>query len=250
MNDLKMQKIIFLDRDGTLCWDKGAFHSHIYDYEELINKINVLDGVYEALSELKSRGYMLVVVSNQAGVAKGKFKEGAVHRFNYNLNKKLGFLIDGFYYCIHHDTGRESDNTILNPNKHIKQLIYDCDCRKPKAGMFFQVESDMKNGCIQVVDESLFNDEVDYVNDRTKIKKEKIEPCIIDKEQSFMIGDKLIDTIAGKKYGVKSILVRTGEGSVEEIKLNKYVDDDKKNIVDFVVDDMLSAVNKIDEISN
>lgn len=245
MNDIKKQKIIFLDRDGTLCWDKGAFHSHVYDYDDLINNINVLPGVLDSLRLLKSSGYMLVVISNQAGVAKGKFTEAAVHRFNYNLNKKLDFLIDGFYYCIHHDTGMESDNTILNQNKHIKELIYDCECRKPKPGMFYQAENDMKNGLIQVVDDSFYNNDIIYEKDRTKIKKEKIEPCIIDKNNSFMIGDKLIDTLAGKNYGVRSILVRTGEGSEEELKLDKYTDDKKNNIVDYIVDSISDAVRLI-----
>lgn len=245
MNDLNKQKIIFLDRDGTLCWDKGAFHSHVYDYEDLIQNINVLPYVLQSLKLLKSNGYMLVVVSNQAGVAKGKFTEADVQRFNYNLNEKLDYLIDGFYYCIHHDTGMESDHSILNQDKHIKELIYDCECRKPKAGMFYQVENDLKNGLIQVVDDSFFNDDRVYEKDRTKIKKNKIEPCIVDKNNSYMVGDKLIDVLAGKNYGVKSILIRTGEGAEEELKLKKCTADEIKTIVDYIVDDMDKATQMI-----
>ena len=245
MDKTNLKKIIFLDRDATLCWDKGAFHSHVYDYEELINNINVIPGAADALKRAKDAGYLLIVVSNQAGVAKGKFKESAVHRFNYNLNKKLGNYIDGFYYCIHHDTGFEKDDKILDESKLIKELIYDCDCRKPNPGMFYQAEDDLKNGKIQVVDESFFENDKTYEEDRNKIKKNNITPYLVDKNNSFMIGDKLIDTQAGKKYGIKSILVRTGEGAEEEKIYNAKEDNYKKELLDSITDDIVSAIDLI-----
>lgn len=245
MNNNGLKKIIFLDRDGTLCWDKGAFHSHIYDYEDLINNINVIDGAKEALKQAKQAGYLLIVVSNQAGVAKGKFKESAIHRFNDNLNKKLDNTIDGFYYCIHHDTGFEKNDKILDVNKLIKELIYDCDCRKPHPGMFYQAEEDLKNGKIQIVDESFFYNDKIYEEDRSKIKKKNINKYIVDKNNSFMIGDKLIDTVAGKNYGIKSILVRTGEGIEEEKIYNNKNDKDKIKFLDYITDDIVSAIDLI-----
>lgn len=240
---LTKQKVLFLDRDGTLCWDKGAFHSHVCDYDELINNIEILPFVKDVLKIAKNKNYLLIVISNQAGVAKGQFKEEAIHRFNYNLNKKLDNMIDGFYYCIHHDKGNEKNGQILNEKKLVKELIFDCECRKPKIGMFINAENDLKNGQIQIVDENLFYTDDIYIKDRTKLKKKTIDSCIIDKSNSFMIGDKLLDTIAGKTFGIKSILLRTGEGLYEEKKLCDDFFNQKNNILDYVFDNMSNIID-------
>ena len=237
----KLQKIAFLDRDGTICDDAGAFHKNIYDYEELISNINLVPGVKESLHKLKKAGYLLIVVSNQAGLAKGKFKENAIHRFNKNLNALLDNMIDGFYYCIHHDSGKENDGNILDKDKIHWELIYDCDCRKPKAGMFYEIEKDLKSGKLQYIDEDIVNSEYDYLQDRTKIYKKDITPMIVDKNKSFMVGDKIADTIAGKTYGIKSYFVLTGEGHDAYdkgiVKLNENTD--------YIVKDINETVDRV-----
>ena len=237
----ELQKIAFLDRDGTICDDAGAFHKNILDYEELINNIKLVPGVKESLHRLKVAGYLIVVVSNQAGLAKGKFKENAIHRFNKNLNALLDDMIDGFYYCIHHDTARENDGRILNEDKIHWELIYDCDCRKPKAGMFYEIENDLQNGKIQYIDQNIINSDYDYLKDRTKIYKKNIEPTQIDKDHSFMVGDKIADTIAGRTYGIKSYFVLTGEGQDAYdkgiVKLNENTD--------YIVKDLNEVVDKV-----
>ena len=237
----KLQKIAFLDRDGTICDDAGAFHKNIYDYEELISNINLVPGVKESLHKLKKAGYLIIVVSNQAGLAKGKFKENAIHRFNKNLNALLDNMIDGFYYCIHHDTGKENDGNILDKDKIHWELIYDCDCRKPKAGMFYEIEKDLKSGKLQYIDEDIVNSEYDYLQDRTKIYKKDITPMIVDKNKSFMVGDKIADTIAGKTYGIKSYFVLTGEGHDAYdkgiVKLNENTD--------YIVKDINETVDRV-----
>lgn len=238
----KLQKIAFLDRDGTLCDDAGAFHKNIVDYEELINNIRLVPGVKKSLHKLKDEGYLLIVVSNQAGLAKGKFKENAIHRFNKKLNSLLDNIIDGFYYCIHHDTGKENDGNILDKDKIHWELICDCDCRKPKAGMFYEIEKDLRDGRIQYIDEDIIKSDYDYLKDRTKIYKKTIKHMIIDKEKSFMVGDKIADTIAGRTYGIKSYFVLTGEGQDAYdngiVKLNENADYIMKNINE-VVDELL-----------
>ena len=62
--ELKKQKILFLDRDGTICYDDGAFGSEKFSYKEVIEKTRPLEGVKESLKLAKDKGYMLVVISN------------------------------------------------------------------------------------------------------------------------------------------------------------------------------------------
>lgn len=207
------KKILFLDRDGTICYDGGAFGSEKVSYDEVLKKVSPLDGVTSSLKKAKEKGYILIVISNQAGIAKGRFDEWHTHYSNKMLNEKLGGLIDGFYYCPHHETGKNNNGTVAENAK--KNLIYECDCRKPAIGMFLECEKDLESGRIKDVDERMISDKVIYEEDRGKLYKKEVEPCVVDKENSYMIGDKWIDVAAGEKYGVKTIFVMTGEGKVE-----------------------------------
>ena len=222
--EIKHQKILFLDRDGTICYDDGAFNNEDIPYKEIIEKIRPIDGVKESLEYAKSKGYMLIVISNQAGIAKGRFDECDTHYSNKLLQEKLGGLIDGFYYCPHHTTGRNSKNQIAENAK--LELICDCDCRKPKIGMFVQCENDLRNGKLQYIDENLISNKVLYENDRSKIFKKDVDAALVDKDNSYMIGDKWIDVLAGERYGVKEIFVMSGEGYIEYTKKK-----DKQNIL-------------------
>ena len=211
--ELKKQKILFLDRDGTICFDDGAFNNEEIPYKEIIEKIRPYDGVKESLEYAKSKGYMLVVISNQAGIAKGRFDEYDTHYSNKFLQEKLGGIIDGFYYCPHHTSGRNSKNRIAENAK--MNLICDCDCRKPKIGMFLQCENDLKDGKLQYIDERMMAEKIAYEEDRTKIFRRVVEPAEVDKEHSYMIGDKWLDVLSGERYGVNAIFVMSGEGEVE-----------------------------------
>ena len=210
---LKKQKILFLDRDGTICYDDGAFNNEDIPYKEIIKKTRPIEGVKESLEYAKSKGYMLVVISNQAGIAKGRFDECDTHYSNKLLQEKLGGLIDGFYYCPHHTSGRNSKNQIA-PNAK-KNLIFNCDCRKPEIGMFLQCENDLKNGKLQYIDERMIKEKTAYEEDRTKIFRREVESSEIDKDNSYMIGDKWLDVLSGERYGVNAIFVMSGEGEVE-----------------------------------
>lgn len=211
--DLKKQKILFLDRDGTICYDDGAFNNEDIPYKDVIEKTRPIEGVKESLKYAKSKGYMLVVISNQAGIAKGRFDECDTHYSNRLLQNKLDGLIDGFYYCPHHTSGRNSKNKIAENAK--MNLICNCDCRKPKIGMFLQCENDLRNGKLQYIDERMINEKVAYEEDRSKIFRKEVEPVEVDKENSYMIGDKWLDILSGERYGVKGIFVMSGEGEVE-----------------------------------
>lgn len=211
--ELKKQKILFLDRDGTICYDDGAFGSEKFSYKEVIEKTRPLEGVKESLKLAKEKGYMLVVISNQAGIAKGRFDECDTHYSNKLLQEKLGGVIDGFYYCPHHTSGKNNKGVIAENAK--RDLIFHCDCRKPEIGMFIQCENDLKNGKLQYIDENLIANKTAFEYDRSKIYRRDVEAAIVDKENSYMIGDKWLDVLVGERYGVNPIFVMSGEGFVE-----------------------------------
>lgn len=248
MANVIKQKIMFLDRDGTICIDEGGFNQEVCDYEKCINTLKLIDGSFDAIKKFKQMGFLIVVISNQAGVAKGIFRECDVHRMNKKLNILLDGMIDGFYYCPHHPDGLDNKG-----NKRITMrdsLICDCDCRKPNIGLFKEVEEDLKKIELKYYDDNIIKNNIEYLNDTERkniykkslkdnviLKNKNYDMIVIDKENSYMVGDKYMDTVAGKNYGIKSILVLTGEGEYEkkihenEIKKNKILQ--FKNLEDF-----------------
>jgi D-glycero-D-manno-heptose 1,7-bisphosphate phosphatase len=115
-------KAIFLDRDGVINvkLPKDSYVSRTSDFE-------LLPGVAEALSLLKRLGYLLVVITNQRGIARGFMTDedlGQVHCFMDNLLQDSGVLLDGLYFCPH------------------DECEY-CDCRKPEPGMIVAACKDL-----------------------------------------------------------------------------------------------------------
>ncbi|WP_128547283.1 D-glycero-alpha-D-manno-heptose-1,7-bisphosphate 7-phosphatase [Larkinella soli] len=90
-----MNKCVFLDRDGVLNEDRTDY---VYRIEDMI----VPDGVVEALQLLKEAGYLLIVVTNQAGIAKGMYSREDVMQCHRHLQDLCGNLLDDIYYCPHH----------------------------------------------------------------------------------------------------------------------------------------------------
>ncbi|WP_338971690.1 D-glycero-beta-D-manno-heptose 1,7-bisphosphate 7-phosphatase [Fusobacterium nucleatum] len=112
-----MKKAIFLDRDGTINVEKD----YIYKSEDLVFE----EGTIEALKTFKNLEYILIVVSNQSGIARGYFTEEDLNIFNNNMNeilKKNGVEITEFYCCPHHPNG-------------IGEYKKVCECRKPNNKM-------------------------------------------------------------------------------------------------------------------
>lgn len=111
----------FLDRDGVLNVDSG--------YPHRPEDMRWIDGAPEAVRLLNEAGYVVIVVSNQSGVARGLFDEAAVIRFHQYMRDELarrGAHIDAFYYCPHH------------PEGSVTQYAVHCACRKPGIGMLAQ----------------------------------------------------------------------------------------------------------------
>ena len=157
-----MERVIFLDRDGTLNEEVHYLHKK--------EDLRLIEGAADALCRFRKSGYRLVVVTNQAGVARGYYQEEDVkllHEYMNEILRPLGAEIDCFFYCPHH------------PEHGIGAYKKNCSCRKPDIGMFEQAEQYFQ----------------------------------VDKAHSWMIGDKLIDVEAGKRFGVSTVLVGTGYGA-------------------------------------
>jgi len=119
-------KAIFLDRDDTLIEDPG-FINHP-------DQVKLLDGVAEALIELKALGYKLIVASNQSGVARGILSEktlGQIHDRLKQLLSESGVHLDGIYYCPYH------------PDGVVPKYRKDSDWRKPNPGMLLAAADEM-----------------------------------------------------------------------------------------------------------
>lgn len=117
-----MPPAIFLDRDDTLIHcDDVAPDGDLGDPA----LVRLVPGAADACSRLKAAGYRLIVVSNQGGVARGRFTVTDVERVNARLNELLGGAIDAFRFCPYHPRGAVPEFTREHP------------WRKPQAGMFF-----------------------------------------------------------------------------------------------------------------
>jgi len=117
----------FLDRDGVLNVDK--------EYVHRADQLEWIDGVPETVRLLNDAGYLVIVVTNQSGVARGFYDEaavGALHAHMRNHIEAHGAYIDAFYYCPHHPDGK------------IAAYTMHCDCRKPGTGMFEQAARDWR----------------------------------------------------------------------------------------------------------
>ena len=165
-NKILSKPAVFLDRDGVINVDHGYVHDeHDFEY---------IDGVFEAAKAFKDMGYLLVLVTNQSGIARGMFSEGRFLSLTQWMDWNFvdnGVELDGIYYCPHH------------AEHGIGDYKQDCDCRKPKPGMFISARDFLK----------------------------------IDMANSVMIGDKAEDMMAAEAAGVGTkVLVRTGKPITEK----------------------------------
>lgn len=112
-----MRRAVFIDKDGTLVHDRP------WNVDPA--RVVLRDGAGPALHALQNAGYALVVVSNQAGVALGRFEERALEAVWATLARQLaahGVTLTGTYYCPHHPDGAGD-------------YARSCDCRKPAPGL-------------------------------------------------------------------------------------------------------------------
>ena len=147
-----MNKAVFLDRDGVLNKELGDYVCRFEDFK-------VLEHNFAALKELQDRGYLLIVITNQGGLAKGWYSAKVLDQMHTQLittYAEQGVLISEVYYCNHH------------PEYNGK-----CLCRKPGSLML----------------------------------EKALARFGIDASQSYFIGDRERDVIAGEAAGVTGILI-------------------------------------------
>jgi histidinol-phosphate phosphatase family protein len=183
----KDKKIIFIDRDGVINKDPGGWTK--YNYVTRWEDFKFLPGSKKALKKLNDAGYAIIIISNQAGVGKGYYSKDELGTVNLKMLEEIniaGGRIKKAYYCIH----KPDDN---------------CDCRKPKTGLFRQAEKELD----------------------------------IKGAGSYFIGDGKTDIEAGEKMGLKTILVLSGKTSLEDMRSFEvkpdYVFDDLSETVDFII---------------
>ncbi len=122
---MAMMRAVFIDKDGTLIDD--------LPYNVDPERIRLSDGAGDALRSLQARGFLLIVITNQSGIARGRIPEPAmagVHARIADLLAVEGVALDGFYYCPHWPHGR------------LARHAFACDCRKPRPGLLLRAAAE------------------------------------------------------------------------------------------------------------
>ena len=126
MNDLyPKRKAVFLDKDGTLIPD--------VPYNVNPDLITIDDATISGLQLLKTQRFLLILITNQSGIARGYFEETAleaVWRKVQALLRLHGLAIDAFYFCPHH------------PEATVEKYKVECDCRKPLPGLILKAAAE------------------------------------------------------------------------------------------------------------
>ena len=151
-----MQKAVFCDRDGVINVDHG--------YVGKIEDFQLIDGVIEALASLRRKGFILVLVTNQSGIARGMYTEDDFWKVTEYMQDLLSYdlaLFDAVYFCPHLKDATVEANRM------------DCECRKPKSGMFLSAKEDLD----------------------------------LDMSKSYMVGDKASDLIAALGAKVQNLIL-------------------------------------------
>lgn len=126
MNAVTARPALFLDRDGVVNVDFGYVHRP--------DQVVFNDGIFELCGAAQQRGYAIVLVTNQAGIARGLYTERQFGDLTAWMRARFsdsGIMIDGVYHCPHH------------PEHGIGSLRQSCFCRKPAPGLVLQAARDL-----------------------------------------------------------------------------------------------------------
>ena len=158
------QRAVFLDRDGVINAYACDREFGTIDSPARPEEFVLLPGAAEATARLKREGFLIIVVSNQPGIAKGRFTpallESVTERMK-GLVGEAGGVLDAVYYCPHH------------PEGSVEAYRQQCECRKPGQGLFLQAASEWG----------------------------------IDLSHSYTVGDGVVDIVAGRAVGTRTIYV-------------------------------------------
>ena len=115
-----MSKALFLDRDGVINKEKNYLYK--------IENFEFIDGIFETCKYFQEKGYLIIIITNQAGIARGKYTEDDYQILTDWMIKefeKKDIKISKVYHCPHHP-----------------DFSGECECRKPNPGMILQAEKD------------------------------------------------------------------------------------------------------------
>lgn len=162
-----MNKCIFLDRDGVLNVERG-------DYTFLPKDFKIIDGVSEAIEKIKSCGYLVIVVTNQAGISKGRYTRYQMHDCHAILMEKTRFMIDKIYYSPYHPSfsaslSRKPDTLMIE--KAIAKFDIDPDA----SWLIGDRDSDIECGQKMGLQTILITKEKNYTCTPTFISKNLLE---------------------------------------------------------------------------
>jgi D-glycero-D-manno-heptose 1,7-bisphosphate phosphatase len=121
------RRAVFIDRDGTLSEEVG--------YINHPSRFRLFPYAADAIKHLNENGWLAIVTTNQAGVARGYFSEEMIANVHEGMTRdldKAGARLDAIYYCAHH------------PSVGDPPYRFDCDCRKPKPGLISRAASDFE----------------------------------------------------------------------------------------------------------
>src|SRR5688572_6595729 len=122
-----MNRAVFIDRDGTLSEEVG--------YINHPERFRLFPYAGEAIKYLNENGWLAIVTTNQAGVARGYFSEEMITTVHAVMTRDLesdGARLDAIYYCSHHPTVGEAPYRL------------DCDCRKPRPGLISRAAAEFE----------------------------------------------------------------------------------------------------------
>ena len=168
-----LRPAIFLDRDGTLNEERG--------YITEVSQFSLYHYAAEAVRLINEAGLLAVVITNQAGIARGLYTEGFLNELHIEMQAVLqsqGARLDGVYYCPHLMPER------FAPHEHVEALSsyrIACECRKPKPGLLERAARELA----------------------------------IDLAASYVVGDRYGDIEAGHAVGARGVLLETGHGANE-----------------------------------
>lgn len=118
---------LFLDRDGVINVDHGYVHTP--------EEFEFVEGIFELVAAAKRAGYLVIIVTNQAGIGRGYYSETQFHTLTNWMKKRFdahGGNIDAVYFCPYH------------PKHGIGKYLRESDCRKPGPGMLLLAERELK----------------------------------------------------------------------------------------------------------
>lgn len=136
-----MNKAIFLDRDGVINIDSG--------YVSRIENFRFMDGIFHFCQTMQKKGYLIIVVTNQAGIARSYYTESDFHILNNWMIEQFmlqGVHISKTYFCPYH------------PEYGVREYKYDSPDRKPHPGMILKAAEEF---AIDLSQSILVGDKVD-----------------------------------------------------------------------------------------